>query len=188
MKNRDLKRRFKTAILEPKRRIKFARRTLIRLAKAMATLRWTDVKVSTEMSNGACKGKYTKTIIHGSSGVIRPGEILAVIGPSGAGKTTLFNVLARRAATTIEYTGELLLNNRHYQSTTLRSCSGFVWQVSLRPMAYCINDDPFFQKDALYQTHLTPREVLNFSARLKLPSPPFGGRANSQSGLIASCF
>ena len=137
----------------------------------MATLRWTDVKVSTEMSNGACKGKYTKTIIHGSSGVIRPGEILAVIGPSGAGKTTLFNVLARRAATTIEYTGELLLNNRHYQSTTLRSCSGFVWQVSLRPMAYCINDDPFFQKDALYQTHLTPREVLNFSARLKLPSP-----------------
>ena len=33
-------------------------------------------------------------LLHDSSGFVRPGEIVAVMGPSGAGKTTLFNVLA----------------------------------------------------------------------------------------------
>jgi len=35
-----------------------------------------------------------RTILHGASIEARPGEVLGVFGPSGAGKTTLFRVLA----------------------------------------------------------------------------------------------
>ena len=117
----------------------------------MALLRWTNVDVTAEVANeGFCKGKYTKTIIHASSGVIRPGQILAVIGPSGAGKTTLFNVLSKRD-NDYDVFGELRLNGMRYNSDTLKMISGFVWQESL------------------YLSHLTPREALHFNARLKLP-------------------
>ena len=74
-----------------------------------------------------------------------------MIGPSGAGKTTLFNVLAKRNKD-YDVTGHLELNGKYYGSETLRAISGFVWQ------------------DALYHSHLTPREALHFAARLKLSS------------------
>lgn len=116
----------------------------------MATLRWENVNVFVDVPNGACRKPINKQIIYGSSGIIRPGQILAVVGPSGAGKTTLFNVLAKRNA---EYDvgGSLLLNGRSYDGDLLKIVSGFVWQ------------------DALYHSHLTPREALHFAARLKEP-------------------
>jgi ABC-type glutathione transport system ATPase component len=154
----------------------------------MATLQWADVVVTTEMSSGFCKGKHTKTIIHNSSGVIRPGEILAVIGPSGAGKTTLFNVLARRAATAINFTGELWLNNRQYQSTTLRSCSGFVWQVNSSHMHLT----PLIYSSQLSHLGCTLPDTFDSSRGAQLQRSieasvsSFGRGANSSRGLVAS--
>ena len=98
----------------------------------MATLRWSHVKVSVDLSN-ACsrsKKKDIKRIIGGSTGVIRPGQILAVIGPSGAGKTTLFNVLAKRTKDLI-VTGQLTLNGKSYDTEVLKAISGFVWQGNI---------------------------------------------------------
>lgn len=82
---------------------------------------------------------------------MRPGQILAVIGPSGAGKTTLFNVLAKRNKD-YDVTGHLELNGHYYDTGVLRTMSGFVWQ------------------DALYHSHMTPKEALSFAAKVKLPS------------------
>lgn len=37
-----------------------------------------------------------KYVLHGITGSVRPGEILALMGPSGGGKTTLLNILSGR--------------------------------------------------------------------------------------------
>ena len=38
------------------------------------------------------KGEAKKTILHDISGRVESGQVLAIMGPSGAGKTTLINV------------------------------------------------------------------------------------------------
>lgn len=38
----------------------------------------------------------TKHILKGVSGCVKPGQLLAILGPSGAGKTSLLNLLAGR--------------------------------------------------------------------------------------------
>ena len=39
-------------------------------------------------------GKKTKTILNDLNGTIKAGQLTAILGPSGAGKTSLMNILA----------------------------------------------------------------------------------------------
>ncbi|XWS43310.1 hypothetical protein CRYUN_Cryun16bG0092000 [Craigia yunnanensis] len=90
-----------------------------------------------------------KYILNGISGVVNPGEVLALMGPSGSGKTTLLNLLGGRL---IQSTigGTITYNDQPY-SKFLKSRIGFVTQ-----------DDVLFP-------HLTVKETLTYAARLRLP-------------------
>ncbi|KAM1002312.1 hypothetical protein ACFX15_002686 [Malus domestica] len=89
-----------------------------------------------------------RTILHGITGMVFPGEILAILGPSGSGKSTLLNALADRL--THKHQGTVLANDQALTKAILRR-TGFVPQ-----------DDVFYP-------HLTVRETLVFCSLLRLP-------------------
>lgn len=90
-----------------------------------------------------------KTILNGVTGLVCPGEILAMLGPSGSGKTTLLNALGCRLAKN-RLSGKITYNGLPFSSTIKRKI-GFV-----------------AQDDVMYP-HLTVSETLIFTALLRLP-------------------
>ncbi|GBC04923.1 hypothetical protein RclHR1_05950007 [Rhizophagus clarus] len=94
------------------------------------------------------KTKKKKKIIQNVSGIINPGELLAIMGPSGAGKSTFLDLLAGRKDPK-NVSGTVYLNGR----------PGNVKYVSTYVM----------QDDALMGV-LTVRENIQFAADLCFPS------------------
>lgn len=88
-----------------------------------------------------------KTVLHGISGYVREGELLAIIGPSGAGKTSLLSLLSGQSERSA---GRISLNGFTVQSSRLARCSKVV-----------------FQDECLFAT-MTVKEHLTFAAKMRL--------------------
>jgi len=95
------------------------------------------------------KGKVDKTILSGINGVVRPGEMMCIMGTSGSGKTSMLNCLSGRHIQG-SITGEILLNGKKRTS------------LYRRQTAYVEQDDVMFP-------HLTVRETMYYTARLRMP-------------------
>ena len=107
-----------------------------------------------EQPIGFCTGTGTwgakeKTILKGITGMVCPGELLAMLGPSGSGKTTLLSALGGRLHGKL--TGKITYNDQPF-SGSIKRRTGFV-----------------AQNDILYP-HLTVTETLLFTALLRLPN------------------
>ena len=89
-----------------------------------------------------------KTILSDVTGRISPGRVTAVMGPSGAGKTTFLSVLMGKVARTA---GTLHVNGLQDEMTAFKRVTGFVPQ-----------DDTMLHE-------LTVRENIAHSARVRLP-------------------
>ncbi|XP_068657017.1 ABC transporter G family member 9-like [Aristolochia californica] len=89
-----------------------------------------------------------RLILKGISGVVYPGEMLAMLGPSGSGKTTLLTALGGRLHGHLS--GSVTYNDMPFSKSMTRN-TGFVTQ-----------------DDDLYP-HLTVTETLVYTARLRLP-------------------
>lgn len=100
-------------------------------------------------------GSVEKTILDNVWGSAMPGETTAIMGASGAGKTSLFNILAGRARSRgrLDIAASLTLGGSVVNShdSQIRSLFAFV-----------------AQEDSLHAPS-TPRQALWFSARLRLP-------------------
>jgi ABC-type multidrug transport system ATPase subunit len=115
-------------------------------------LQWEDLTVDVQVkADGFCKGKTTKRIVKGSRGRVSSGNILSVMGPSGAGKTSLFSSLACRGQG-YEVGGKLTINGEVYDKKDLSKIAGFVFQ------------------EAVFHSHIRTEEALRLAADLKLPS------------------
>ena len=92
----------------------------------------------------------SKALLDGITGSVKPGEVMAIVGASGAGKTTFLDILARREkrGTT---SGTVLINGRTMSNQEYKRVVGFV-----------------DQEDLLMET-LTVYETVLYSALLRLP-------------------
>ena len=109
-------------------------------------LEWSEISYSVNVGD---KDKYDmKTILHPISGSAKPGEVLAILGTSGAGKSTFLDILAGRLVSE-DVTGQMLANGHPIDFQKLRRLSGYV-----------------MQSDALFP-HLTVRETIQYAAYLR---------------------
>jgi ABC-type multidrug transport system ATPase subunit len=74
-------------------------------------------------------GNNNKEILSNISGVVNGGEICALMGRPGSGKTTLIQVLGCRAMSNTK--GQVLLGSRHYQKKTLKQKVAYVLQEQI---------------------------------------------------------
>ena len=90
-------------------------------------------------------------LLKGVSGAFRPGVLTALMGVSGAGKTTLMDVLAGRK-TSGHIEGNITVSGYPKKQETFARISG-----------YCEQND-------IHSPHVTVYESLLYSAWLRLPS------------------
>jgi len=91
-----------------------------------------------------------KTILDSIHGIVEPGQVLAIMGASGAGKTSFLDILARkRKKGFVE--GDVFLNGRKVGDSQFKRVVGFV-----------------DQEDTLMSS-LTVYETVLYSALLRLP-------------------
>lgn len=120
-------------------------------------LNWNNLnfKVKVEKTDATTNEKKEEElkIIKDVSGYAMPGQTLYIMGASGAGKTSLLNILSDRISNKNgqEITGERTINDKmKIDDKNFGLISGYV-----------------MQDDILY-AHFTPREALTFAANLKL--------------------
>lgn len=128
-------------------------------------LQFEDVTYSVNMNANKREPKATRAVLNGVSGIVRPGEFVAMLGPSGGGKTTLLTALAGRLpgkiSGAITYNGEAL-------TSSMKRRTGFV-----------------SQDDVVYP-HLTVLETLKFTALLRLPKSLTRAEKIEQAEMVAA--
>lgn len=90
-----------------------------------------------------------RVILNSISGVVYPGEMLAMLGPSGSGKTTLLTALGGRLGGNLK--GSITYDGKPFSNQMKRN-TGFVTQ------------------DDVLHAHLTVTETLVYTALLRLPN------------------
>ncbi|KAL3670758.1 hypothetical protein V7S43_003946 [Phytophthora oleae] len=95
--------------------------------------------------------KETLELLKGIDGYALPGSVTALMGSSGAGKTTLMDVIAGRK-TSGKITGKILLNGYEANDLAIRRCTGYCEQMDVHSEAATIREalmfSSFLRQDA----------------------------------------
>eukprot|EP01103_Thecamoeba_quadrilineata_P011519 TRINITY_DN2776_c0_g1_i1.p1 TRINITY_DN2776_c0_g1~~TRINITY_DN2776_c0_g1_i1.p1 ORF type:complete len:608 (+),score=95.60 TRINITY_DN2776_c0_g1_i1:69-1892(+) len=116
------------------------------------TLSWDNITYTILQKVGPIWNRQTKEkiLLNNVSGIVKPGQLLAIMGSTGAGKSTLLDVLVGYKNTGV-LTGDILING-HPRDKLFKRMAGYVTQ------------------DDCQMDTLTVRETLQFYADMKLPS------------------
>ncbi len=110
----------------------------------------TDHKPASLYFRNVCYNLNGKQILSSIQGMAHPGELTAIMGASGAGKTTFLDILARKNKRG-QVSGEFYVNGEKVSDTDYKNATGFV-----------------DQEDTMLPT-LTVHETILTSALLRLP-------------------
>uniref|UniRef100_F1L0S9 ABC transporter ATP-binding protein/permease wht-1 n=1 Tax=Ascaris suum TaxID=6253 RepID=F1L0S9_ASCSU len=118
---------------------------------------WTDLTVTVPIKKSKSAQFWKKeddeqrrTVLYEVSGFACPGELLAIMGGSGAGKTVLLNTLTGIDRANVNVTGVVTINGEELRSADMRRVSAYVQQADL------------------FIGTLTVKEQLQFSAELRM--------------------
>ncbi|KAH9483668.1 ABC transporter G family member [Psilocybe cubensis] len=139
-----------------------ARRRGVSVERSRASVEWTNlsytipgesesvkIPIFGRRKGGATEIYTDKVILDNVTGVVKPGQMMAILGPSGAGKTTLVEILAGRSKSGVISGHFGVIAENADQNSAPRI--GFVPQQDILPPM------------------LTVFEALLFAARLRLP-------------------
>ncbi|KAF9978067.1 hypothetical protein BGZ73_003807 [Actinomortierella ambigua] len=93
-----------------------------------------------------------KQLLQGITAIFKPGELTAILGGSGAGKTSLLNAMVGRSPPYLRRSGDIWFNGS--RNPSLRKVNSVC--------AYVRQDDSFLL------SHLTVRETLRYAAELSM--------------------
>lgn len=111
---------------------------------------WSNVSMS--KTNKKDK-KDVKILLENVSGCLKSGETLAIIGPSGSGKSSFLNFLSKKIdLSSLSTSGNILINSTQLTNDELSSITSYIL------------------KDNRLGEELTPKETFLFTAKLKLPT------------------
>ncbi|KAK7519879.1 putative Brefeldin A resistance protein [Phyllosticta citriasiana] len=102
---------------------------------------------------GGPKGKPLKTIIQGSHGCVKPGEMLLVLGRPGAGCTTLLSMLSNRRLGYEEISGDIKFGNLDY-----KQAKKYRGQIVMNT------------EEEIFFPALTVGQTIDFATRMKVPA------------------
>uniref|UniRef100_H3GNF8 ABC transporter domain-containing protein n=1 Tax=Phytophthora ramorum TaxID=164328 RepID=H3GNF8_PHYRM len=112
------------------------------------TVAFQDLRYSVPDPNNP---KSTLELLKGISGFAVPGSVTALMGASGAGKTTLMDVIAGRK-TGGKITGKILMNGYEASDLAIRRCTGYCEQMDVHSEAATIREaltfSSFLRQDA----------------------------------------
>ncbi|ORX99568.1 hypothetical protein K493DRAFT_212395 [Basidiobolus meristosporus CBS 931.73] len=113
-------------------------------------IEWKKLTYEIQLKNRKSTESNKFTILDGISGYASKGQVLAIMGPSGTGKTTLVDILGGKRKSG-KVRGSLLVDGRPMSTAEMRQLVGFVDQ------------------EFVLSPELTVFESLMFSACLRLP-------------------
>jgi len=119
------------------------------------SLAWENLTVKVAGSSGSklfgkSKGKPPRMLVNNVSGVVKPGELVAVMGASGSGKSTFLNAILFRNLGGLDVSGTRYCNGTVVNPQSMTAVSAYV------------------QQDDLFIGTLTPREHLTFMAKVNM--------------------
>ena len=120
------------------------------------TLSWRDLSASTENYSKPRwfkneTGKYFyKDILKRVTGIVEPGEMMGIIGPKGAGKTSLLMALAQKKMDGVKVKGTLQVNG---------------WQIDPTQMALI---SAYVEQEDHFMEHMTVRETIMFHVNMRM--------------------
>ncbi|KAL0134714.1 hypothetical protein PUN28_001472 [Cardiocondyla obscurior] len=127
------------------------------MSSQISQLFWENLIVTVPAKDECSKGKWCKfsrrkpvkvlNILKGVSGYAETSNMFAILGPSGAGKTTFLAALAKRLELT---SGTVKINGHDVSRETMAAISSYILQFDVLPSA------------------LTPREHMSFMCALKI--------------------
>ena len=129
------------------------------------TFSWMGLSVEVTQKSSCWKSSSLvkpKLLVKNSSGMVRSGQMLALMGASGAGKTSLLNALTGRNTDGLQIIGRRFVNNCFATKEHLKAVSAYLQQDDLFIGTLTVREHLLFQVNTREMVYFVGKELIYF--------------------------